>query len=352
MARPRVIIADEDANYIVPLQFKFVTDFFNKIDLEVITDRAYFDEYFSKPQNAEILIVSDELYDSALQRHNIQNIFVMMEQYDEGGTGELNVNQLFKYTSIKEIFNEIIGKSAGVLNVAAVETKETQIILVTSAAGGVGKTTVAMGVAACLAHNYKRVLYIEAARLQSAQCMLKNDAPISSPDIYTKLLNPSESIYEEIKHVIRKEGFSYLPPFKAALLSLGLSYSVYEKIAMSGKKSDDFDYVIIDAESSFDEQKINLLDLSDKVIVVLKQENNVVYATNQFVSNIDNLNTDKYLFVCNSFNSEQYNAIISPDIRLKFAVNEYVPQIKKSGNEKNIDLVDVNELKKVAFLII
>ena len=46
MARPRVIIADEDESYIVPLQFKFVTDFFNKIDLEVITDRAYFDDYF------------------------------------------------------------------------------------------------------------------------------------------------------------------------------------------------------------------------------------------------------------------------------------------------------------------
>lgn len=36
MARPKVIIADEDASYIVPLQFKFVTDFFNKIDLEII----------------------------------------------------------------------------------------------------------------------------------------------------------------------------------------------------------------------------------------------------------------------------------------------------------------------------
>ena len=128
MARPKVIIADEDANYIVPLQFKFVTDFFNKIDLEIITDRAYFDDYFSKPQNAEILIVSEELYDSFLQRHNIQNIFVMMEQYDEGGTGELNVNQIFKYTSIKEIFNEIIGKSAGALNVAAVDVKSVQIV--------------------------------------------------------------------------------------------------------------------------------------------------------------------------------------------------------------------------------
>lgn len=104
MARPKVIIADEDASYIVPLQFKFVTDFFNKIDLEIITDRAYFDEYFSRPQNAEILIISDDLYDSSLQRHNIQNIFVMMEQYDEGSTGELNVNQIgiSSYSSYEE----------------------------------------------------------------------------------------------------------------------------------------------------------------------------------------------------------------------------------------------------------
>ena len=102
MARPKVIIADEDASYIVPLQFKFVTDFFNKIDLEIITDRAYFDEYFSRPQNAEILIISDGLYDLSLQRHNIQNIFVMMEQYDEGGTGDLNVTQLLSIQVLKK----------------------------------------------------------------------------------------------------------------------------------------------------------------------------------------------------------------------------------------------------------
>lgn len=352
MARPRVIIADEDASYIVPLQFKFVTDFFNKIDLEVITDRAYFDDYFSKPQNAEILIVSDELYDSSLQRHNIQNIFVMMEQYDEGGTGDLNVTQLFKYTSIKEIFNEITGKSAEALNIAAVEKKETQIILVTSAAGGVGKTTVAMGVAACLAQNYKRVLYIEASRLQNFQCFLDNNTPISAPDVYSKLINSSETIYSDIQHVIRKEVFNYIPPFKASLMSVGLDYSVYEKIVASAKNSRAFDYIIIDAESTFDEHKTDLLDLSDKVIVVTKQEYGVVYATNYFVSNIDSLNSDKYIFVCNEFDSDSYNAIISPDINLKFTINEYVPNIKKGGNDKVNDLLRIDELKKVAFLII
>lgn len=292
MARPKVIIADEDANYIVPLQFKFVTDFFNKIDLEIITDRAYFDDYFSKPQNAEILIVSEELYDSFLQRHNIQNIFVMMEQYDEGGTGELNVNQIFKYTSIKEIFNEIIGKSAGALNVAAVEKKETQIILVTSAAGGVGKTTVAMGVAACLVQNYKRVLYIEAASLQSAQYMLENDTPISSPDIYTKLLNPSDSIYADIKHVIRKEVFSYIPPFKAAIMSVGLSKNIYMDIAVSAKKSGEYDYIVVDTDSVFDEFKADLLNVADKVIFVTKQNRMSVMAVNTLMSNINGVNIE------------------------------------------------------------
>ena len=350
MARPKVIIADEDASYIVPLQFKFVTDFFNKIDLEIITDRAYFDEYFSRPQNAEILIISDGLYDLSLQRHNIQNIFVMMEQYDEGGTGDLNVTQLFKYTSIKEIFNEITGKSAGALNIAAVEKKETQIILVTSAAGGVGKTTVAMGVADCLAQNYKRVLYINAARLQNFQYLLDNT--ISSPDVYGKLINPTDRIYDDIKHVIRKENFSYLPEFKAALMSIGVDYSVYEKLALSAKNSDDYDYIIVDAESTFDEYKTNLLDISDKVIFVIDQSYNTVYATNTFLTNINGISTEKYIFLCNKFEKESFNALILPEITLKFSINEYINYMGNVGKDVVKNFVNSNEIRKVSFLIL
>ena len=39
MAKPRIIIADTDINYIIPLQLKFVEDFFEKIDLEIISDK-------------------------------------------------------------------------------------------------------------------------------------------------------------------------------------------------------------------------------------------------------------------------------------------------------------------------
>lgn len=352
MAKPRVIIADEDANYIIPLQFKFVTDFFNKIDIEIISDRDYFDEFFSRPQNAEILIVSDELYDSSLQRHNIANVFVMMEQFDEGDTGDLNVNRLFKYTSIKEIFNEIVGKSTTSLSVAEIEKKETQIVLVTSAAGGVGKTTLAMGVAASLSKNYKRVLYINAAHLQAYHHMLDNHSAITASDIYAKLASPSQDIYTEIKHVIRKETFSYLPPFKAALMSLGLNYSVYEKIIVSAKKSGDYDFIVVDADTTFDEDKAMLLNIADKVLVVTKQTLASVLATNILVSNINGSVADKYSFICNDFEKESNNALISPNVALKFTVSDYIEHFKHGEGMKPSELVKESSIQRMSFLII
>lgn len=352
MAKPKVIIADEDANYIIPLQFKFVKDFFNQIDLEIISDKDYFNEFFSRPQNAEILIVSDELYDSSLQKHNISNVFVMMEQFETGGTGELNVNRLFKYTSIKEIFNEIIGKSAGELNIGAVEKKETQIILVTSASGGVGKTTVSMGIAASLTKNYKRVLYINAARLQVFQHMLENPSAITASDIYTKLASENDNLFFEIKHIIRKELFSYLPPFKAALMSLGLNYSVYEKIIMSAKKSGDFDFIIVDADDTFDEEKAALLNISDKVVVVTNQSLAAVLSTNILVANINGVNTDKYIFICNEFDKDKDNALISPNVSLKFTVSDYIDCFKYYEKMKPDDFSKESSIQRAAFLII
>ena len=129
MAKPRIIIADTNVNYILSLQLKFAKDFFEKIDLEIITDEEYFESLFSTPQRVDILIVSEELYTLQLQRHNIAHIFVMTEQYEEDQTADLYVNHILKYTSTKEIFNEITSKASDVLNLGKVVKKETQVIM-------------------------------------------------------------------------------------------------------------------------------------------------------------------------------------------------------------------------------
>lgn len=351
MAKPRIIIADTDVNYIIPLQLKFVEDFFEKVDVEVITTEEYFETLFSTPQRADILIVSEELYSQAMQRHNISHIFVMNEQYEEDQTADLNVNHIFKYTSIKEIFNEITGKSADVLKINTSTKQETQVVLFYSASGGAGKTTAAIGVSASLTKNYKRVLYINAARLQVFQHMLENHSPISAADVYAKLAS-TENAYSDIKHIIRKELFSYVPPFKAALMSLGLSYSVFEKIVVSAKQSGDFDFIIVDADVTFDEDKASLINLADKVLIVTQQTLSSVLATNILVSNINGANSDKYIFVCNDFDKDEDNALISPAVSLKFSISDYIEHFANYENIKPDDLSKENSIQRIAFLII
>ena len=351
MEKPRIIIADTDINYIAPLQFKFVEDFFEKVDVEIITDVEYFEELFSAPQSADILIVSEEFYSQSLQRHNISHIFVMNEQYNEEQTADHNVTPVFKYTSIKEIFNEIIGKSADVLKEESA-SQETKIVLFYSASGGTGKTTLAMGVSASLTKNYKRVLYINAARLQVFHHMLENYSAITAADVYAKLTAATDNVYSDIKHVIRKEIFSYLPPFKAALMSIGLNYSVFEKIVLSAKKSGEYDFIVIDADITFDEDKAKLLTLADKVVIVVNQTLASVLATNVLVSNINGAGADKYMFVCNDFNKEEDNALISPQVSLKFSISEYIEHFPHYFKMKPDDLSKESSIQKAAFLII
>lgn len=352
MAKPRIIIADTDSSYIIPLQLRFVEEFFEKIDLEIITDKDYFQYTFASPQKAEILIVSEDLYDSSLQRHNIGNIFLMTEQYEGEQTDDLNLNKIFKYTSIKEIFNEILGKSESALNVNAGTKTEPQIILVYSASGGVGKTTVALGMAAGLTQSYKKVLYINASWLQSFQRILENQSEISTNDVYTSLSKASDTIYADIKHVFRNEHFTYLPPFKASLMSLGLKYSIYEKLADSAKKSHEFDFIIVDADSEFDEEKASLIDMADKVVIVTAQDVASVFATNTLMSNINGVGSDKYIFVCNNFRKDEDNALVSPSLVPKFSVSEYIEHIPHYDSLKVEDIALISGIKKASYLVL
>lgn len=351
MAKPRIIIADTDINYIIPLQAKFAEEFPGEIDLEIITEPSYFEQLFASPQQVDVLIVSDQLYSGLLRRHNIGYIFVMMEKYEEGTTDELSINRLFKYTSIREIFNEIVGKSSDVLNVNIHTKKACQTVLVSSAAGGTGKTTVAMGLAGCLTRNYKKVLYINAERLQTFQYRLENRGAISAPDVYMRLVDPQPSVYQEIRHIIRREEFSYLPPFKAPLMSLGLHYSVYRKIAASAKKTNEYDFIIIDADPVFDEEKAALIGEADKVVIVTRQTEDSVLATDALVSNINGSGSEKYLFVCNDFRKDEENYLTSSDIGIRFQVNEYIGHFPAGEKITTSKLAHDTGIQKTAFLI-
>lgn len=352
MAKPRIIIADTEASIYIPLQMRFVEEFMDEVDLEIISDKRYFDTLFSTPQNAQVLIVSENLYSMSIQKHNIDHIFLMIEEFrDEEYTAELNVNRLFKYTSPSELMSAIVAKSADSLKINTSVKQEPQIVLVTSASGGVGKTTVSMGVSLFLTKNHKRVLYINAARMQSFQHLLSNNSPISAMDVYTKLAKPGGDVYGDIKHVIRKEQFSYLPAFKSALITHGLDYGVYEKIAVSARRSNEYDYIVVDADSVYDEYKTDLIDAADKVVILTEQTRNSVFATTLLAASIDGINSGKFIFACNKFDDEEENALQSPAFTPKLNIDDYIERIPYYEKTKYSSWVKNKGIQRLALLL-
>lgn len=362
MVKPRVIIADTDISYILSLQRKFIEACFEKIDLEVISDQNYYEKLFGllekdevqcgSPQKADVLIVSEELYDVSIHRHDIGTVFVMTEQDGGGRSGNSDVISIFKYTNVENIFNLITGRCPGLIDGSGAVHKTTKVLLVCSASGGVGKTTVALGISACLNAESKRVLYLNAERLQSFQTVLFNSSPITSPDLYARLVDATENVYSEIKHFIRSEGFYYIPPFKAALMSLEIPYSVYGDIVVSIKRTQEYDYIIVDADTVFDEEKIRLFDIADKVIIVTKQNKMSAYATKMLIANINEANSDKYMYVCNDFMENETNYLISPDVINKFTVSYYIEHMPYHEQLAVSDLAREKDLQQVAFLLL
>lgn len=344
MAKSTIILADIDENFLTPLELKFLEELDDKIELEIITEPAYFREYFSSPKGVDVLVVSEELYSSELQKHNINNIFVLTESIDEGGTEDLGVKKIFKYTSTQEIYKEVSLLSS-IDNNRVIE-KETIIVLVYSASGGAGKSTIALGISASLAKSFNKVLYINAQRLNSFQHNLANTAAIPNSSVF-EFADTSGNMFGRINHIIRNEGFDYLPPFSMALPSIGLDFSVYAELAKSAKLSKKYDVIVMDTDCVFDKEKADLITLADKVIMVMQQTKNSVFATDMLLKNISCNDNEKYHFVCNDFKETESNALASSN----YVINEYIKHFDNFDSMTINDIGKQQDIQKVSYLI-
>ena len=135
MEKPRIIIMEEDFSYAAPLQAKFIYEFLDTIELEVITEAEIAKKFFDELQKADVLIVSKEWYVSDMNRHDIKHIFIMSEEQQDEMEVEERCHVIYKYTNIKGIFLEIVGK-ANLKIPKKNETAESKVIVVTSAEGG------------------------------------------------------------------------------------------------------------------------------------------------------------------------------------------------------------------------
>lgn len=305
---PRIIIAEEDNNYVRPLAREFVRTLYRKADVEIVTSKAYFDSLFSKPQQADLLAVSEGFFSVGLLRHDISCICVLTDQPDRCGRNSHDgIRYVRKYSSVAEVFNALIG-AASLENPGEERTARTSVVLITSAAGGTGKTTVATELCRVLSEYRRKVLYMDAEPIQVFQHFFEDRRPAEHVLELVSSLNDTEAFYSELIRMVRSEHFDYLPAFGALPDTLGLPDNIYERITQAVCVSGIYDYIVIDTDNHFDSSKLALLAMADRVIFVTDDTERVGNAMDILRGSID-MTGDRFITVSNRRNDEDKKRI-------------------------------------------
>lgn len=310
MSKPlTIIIADTEATVVDTLELKFLETLRDNVRLEIITDPEYFKEFFATPRTADVLVVGEELFEDELLRHDIKHRIRILSEYIDSETKGQNIVKVYKYSTSKEIYAEIMrGINAG----SAGEKEKSRLVMVYSPIGGSGKTTVALGVCAALS-SINKVLYVNAESMNTFGVFLENAQSLPG-EAYEQLSFGNKDVYGGLKPYIARngeDGFFYLPPSANSLSSAGGDLRALYEFAGAARASGEFDYVVVDVDSSYTNAKGVLMTNADKVLIVYQQDRVSAHKMDMLQKNVSCTDTEKYIFVCNKYKPEKMNYFLS-----------------------------------------
>ena len=344
MDKISIVIADQDERYITAIEYIFVERSREIINLEIITNSNYLENFFSIPRKLDVLIINEKLYTENIKKQDIKNIFLLSEEpVKKDDTGMLDLYTLYKYSSVKDIYNEIMNKSKlkKVKN-----TNETKVITVYSPSGGVGKTTVAVGIASAISNSNKNVLYVNTETLQNFNYFIKREAYISSAKFENLFINRDEEFMKYFHEVRGECKFDYLLPFRQSLSGLGVGINEYMFFIERIKELKKYDFIVVDTSSEFTIEKSKLMGSSFKVLIIISQSMSDAYKLNSLKQNIDCAN-EKFSFICNKYNERIDNYLINAKYLNEINIGEYINYME----EKNINIETLCSNKEFTKLV-
>ena len=245
-----------------------------------------------------------------------------------------------------------------------------RIIAIANQKGGVGKTTTAINLSACLADKGKKVLAVDMDPQGNMTSGLGLDKESIEKTVYDMIIGESD-----IEEVLQKEAMENLDVLPT---NIDLSAAEIELIDVENKEfivrnsiqkiRDNYDFVIIDCPPSLSMLTINAMTTADSVLVPIQYEYYALEGLSQLIHTVelvkDRLNPDLEIEgvvftmydartnlslqvvenVKDNLQQNIYKTIIPRNIRLAEApsygmpINQYDP--KSAGSESYMRLAD------------
>jgi len=313
MAQTKIVLADYDSSYLLILERVFVREYRFTAEIVLLSEKGALEQYFAEPKSIDILVINEKYYDQTFSRHNVTHLFILTEEEPDRESG-LFTNMIYKYTGGKTILDNVISRS-GISHSTNLRSGVAKVIMVYSPVGGVGQTTLAAGICALLARNFRRVLFVGIDGLQTFGCIVRDGSRLAA-GIENTLRQKSKYAYEKIKPMILSELYDIIPPFSSSLPSLGVTQDHLLFLIDTIKNSGDYDFIVVDGGADFTEDMTRIMAFADQVLLITAQDRNSLYKLHCLLDNIDYSDTSKFILACNKYRSDEKNHLTSAAGRL------------------------------------
>lgn len=347
MGKPVIVLADADEEYLRFLEQCFLREYGEQIEIHTITDPQFFGGYFREPHRTDVMIAGEGFYHPRLLQYRFPCVLALADRREQVGVDANGVLHVCKYMDAEAASRQLLQVSHPVLDAAIAQGGWTKLISVYSAVGGCGKTALAQGLCAALASAGKRVLYVDAERLNHFQDHLQNAIPLPAEVCQQFTLKDS---YQRLRGQLRREEFTYLPPLPGNLMQLKLDFSVYSGFIESARRSGDFDFIIADMDTVFDNHKGYLLSISSDILLLSDWTAASLRATERIYGNMDPWMREKVTGIVNNSRADANLALAAS--ALAYPVQEWIPYLEDMSERTPAEWAGQPEIRRLTRLFI
>lgn len=309
----KLAMLSEDMNYLKRVSANFNNKFNDKLEIYLFSSaQGAIDELLTKKMDVFLADSNFEIEDQLIPK-KCGFAYLVDSQDIETVRGQRTI---CKYQKAELIYKEILSiYSENVSDILGFKTDNgsTRLITVTSAAGGTGSSTMAVGCAKYLARTGKRVLYLSLATFGDTACFLAGDGTANFSDVLYTLKSKKSNFALKVESAVRtdKSGVMFFQSPNTALDMKELTDGELDSLITSLKSVGSYDYIVVDVEYDLNNRINNLMKESYGVIMVSNGEmvpNNKTIRALEAIKLMDEQNEDavfnKVFLVYNKFASK------------------------------------------------
>lgn len=340
MERLNLIIFDYDNEYVEALSNLFNKRYYKYFRITGINDYKQLEDIISAAKKVDILLVNEGLSNRVSSLKFIKNIIYLCENKTNQDVDE---GKVYKYQSCSSIYNSIkrIYKSINKNVDFEEDDDESYLITVSSPIGGVGKTSIAMGIVNKMVSNGKKVLYINLEEINAMSIFFdikKNYKNIS--DLFYNVNENQENVKSIINSIVNKSenGIWYINPPNSTLDLAELTSNNFIKSINCLKMLTDFDYIIADLGSAFNTIYSSLLQIADKNLLIIQQSNVGIEKISSLLNQIER--TDNINLIVNKYIKEKKIQLTDEIAKIKDNIFHYIElDDVMDNNDLSLDVI-------------